>query len=449
MSFHIACPHCSRVLSVTEKAYGKTLPCPACHRPMTVPNRPEPPRAVATAGGQAPPPFSLTASVPPAPPRPARVPHVGAPDAQTARGSPGRLPHGMPPAPSGDAQSRTGDDSPASPCSGPAPVPRSPPRFRAGPSPLPAHMPPVPGIGGFALPEVQAAKWPGAPLQAANKTGRTLLAVGGAVGAALLLYLLVAQAVPLIRSSQRAVAARPASQSPPASSVGEAVDRVLQESRLTATGVNLPKDLVGVVVAISIAIGIIECLFGYRIFMAIVAMIGLVIGAFLAGSIGYAQSHDAVLAVVLAIVGGLLGAILMVVLQFVGVFAVGAVFGAILGAVLCAAAHSNPEPAVLVIFAAIGGIAALIWRKFLIIMATGFGGAWSVVTGIAYFTASALDRGNVQEALSPNGTYLVPVVFSWLVLGTVGVMFQYAAIPLSEPAPTLSQPPPPPLSVQS
>ena len=37
MSVKIECPHCKSVLSVTEQAYGKTLPCPACTEPLAVP----------------------------------------------------------------------------------------------------------------------------------------------------------------------------------------------------------------------------------------------------------------------------------------------------------------------------------------------------------------------------------------------------------------------------
>ena len=41
MSFKISCPHCKRTLSVTEKAVGKTGPCPVCNKPVTVPKHPE------------------------------------------------------------------------------------------------------------------------------------------------------------------------------------------------------------------------------------------------------------------------------------------------------------------------------------------------------------------------------------------------------------------------
>ncbi len=34
-SCKIECPHCKRILNVTEKAYGKILPCPGCNQPVT------------------------------------------------------------------------------------------------------------------------------------------------------------------------------------------------------------------------------------------------------------------------------------------------------------------------------------------------------------------------------------------------------------------------------
>jgi hypothetical protein len=37
MSFKMGCPHCKRVLHVTETAFGKTVPCPGCGLPVDVP----------------------------------------------------------------------------------------------------------------------------------------------------------------------------------------------------------------------------------------------------------------------------------------------------------------------------------------------------------------------------------------------------------------------------
>jgi hypothetical protein len=40
MSFKMDCPHCKRTLNVSEKAIGKTVPCPGCSQPVTIPQEP-------------------------------------------------------------------------------------------------------------------------------------------------------------------------------------------------------------------------------------------------------------------------------------------------------------------------------------------------------------------------------------------------------------------------
>jgi hypothetical protein len=42
MAFTIECPHCHRTLNVTEKAFGRTLPCPGCNQPIKVPQPAQP-----------------------------------------------------------------------------------------------------------------------------------------------------------------------------------------------------------------------------------------------------------------------------------------------------------------------------------------------------------------------------------------------------------------------
>jgi hypothetical protein len=41
MAFQMDCPHCMKRLNVTEKAFGKTVPCPGCNQPLTIPQQPE------------------------------------------------------------------------------------------------------------------------------------------------------------------------------------------------------------------------------------------------------------------------------------------------------------------------------------------------------------------------------------------------------------------------
>jgi len=37
MAFKMVCPHCKKILNVTEKAFGRTVPCPGCNQPLTIP----------------------------------------------------------------------------------------------------------------------------------------------------------------------------------------------------------------------------------------------------------------------------------------------------------------------------------------------------------------------------------------------------------------------------
>ena len=53
MAFKMECPHCKRALNVTEKAFGKTVPCPSCQHAITVPS--SPPRTVVKAAQTVPP----------------------------------------------------------------------------------------------------------------------------------------------------------------------------------------------------------------------------------------------------------------------------------------------------------------------------------------------------------------------------------------------------------
>ena len=191
----------------------------------------------------------------------------------------------------------------------------------------------------------------------------------------------------------------------------------------------LPQDTLNVIIGLSILFGAVQCFFGYRIFKIILGLMGFLIGGVLAAAMGFAVSEQAIIALVSGLVGGIIGAALMVVLYFVGIFLIGAFLGGVLGTVLFAVAETYPEPVVLLILAVITGVIALIFQKFMIIVATGFGGAWSVVTGIAYFTTGAIDPTNLESMFRADGSQLYIIVLCWIALGTVGVVVQYLSAP--------------------
>ena len=56
MSFKMDCPRCMKTLNVTEKAFGKTVPCPSCNQPIKVLQPTQP--SVQTGGVAGPPSWS-------------------------------------------------------------------------------------------------------------------------------------------------------------------------------------------------------------------------------------------------------------------------------------------------------------------------------------------------------------------------------------------------------
>jgi len=204
---------------------------------------------------------------------------------------------------------------------------------------------------------------------------------------------------------------------------------------------SIPQDVLNVIIGLGILVGAIQCFFGYRIFKFILGLTGFLVGGALAAAIGYALSQEEAVALLAGLVGGFIGAALMVALYFIGIFLIGAFLGGVLGAVLFAVAGSNPEPAVLLILAVIAGVVALVFQKFMIIISTGFGGAWSIVIGIAYFTTGAIDPTNIERLFRSGGSHLYAIVLCWLALGIVGVIVQYKLIPTEEAEARPSAPP--------
>src|SRR5919106_1784463 len=76
-----------------------------------------------------------------------------------------------------------------------------------------------------------------------------------------------------------------------------------------------------------------------------------------------------------AIGGGLVGALLLIAAYFIGVALIGAGIGAMAANLLWAALGREPHIAVVIVLAVIGALAALSLQRYVIIIATAFGGA--------------------------------------------------------------------------
>jgi len=180
--------------------------------------------------------------------------------------------------------------------------------------------------------------------------------------------------------------------------------------------------------AVLVVGGVLSCFLGYRSFKIVLAVFGFIIGGLAASSVfGEGAATGMVIA---AIVGGLCGGLLLLAAYFVGVALVGAGVGVATVHVIWTQVQGDPHPAVVILFAIAGALVATWLQRYVIILGTAFGGAWTVVVGAAALMGNpaalkAAADGDVWVAYPMNpapGQAWVPWAF--LALGAAGTLIQ-------------------------
>jgi len=131
-----------------------------------------------------------------------------------------------------------------------------------------------------------------------------------------------------------------------------------------------------------------------------------------------------------AIVGGLIGAAVLFAAYFFGVAMVGAGLGAVAANFAFAAGERAPHFLIVVFAAVVGAVGAIYLQRYVIIVGTAFGGAWTLIVGAMALVGNrealaAAATGNVWVAypLHPApGERWVPI--AWIVLGLIGMGVQ-------------------------
>ena len=173
--------------------------------------------------------------------------------------------------------------------------------------------------------------------------------------------------------------------------------------------------------------GAVSCLAGYRLFKLVLAIYGFILGAGLASSAMGASNTAGM--VVAALVGGVVGALILVFAYFIGIALVGAGLGALV-------AHfgwnyvraGDPPVLAVIVLALLGAIGAMVLQRYVIVVATAFGGAWTMLLG---GLATAGNRA-ARPAPSQSVWILYPTAASmrswipiaWIALGVVGTAVQ-------------------------
>ena len=174
--------------------------------------------------------------------------------------------------------------------------------------------------------------------------------------------------------------------------------------------------------------GVVACFLGYRLFKFVLGIFGFIIGALAASSIWGAS--DTTYMVLAALAGGVAGALLLLAAYFVGVALVGAGLGALLANIIWTQIEGDPHPFVVVLFSVAGALLATWLQRYVIVLATAFGGAWTIVVGALAMMGdktamTAAAAGDIWVAYPMNpapGQPWVPYV--WMALGLVGTLVQ-------------------------
>lgn len=174
--------------------------------------------------------------------------------------------------------------------------------------------------------------------------------------------------------------------------------------------------------------GAIACFAGYRVFRLVLGIYGFILGAlFTSAAMG---TEHTLWMIAAALIGGAIGALILIAAYFVGVALVGAGVGALAASLVWSAMGREPGAVVVIAFAIAGALAALALQRYVIIGATAFGGAWTMIVGWFAFAGSragaeAAARNNVWLAYPTSPAPGQRWVFAvWVVLGLAGAAVQ-------------------------
>lgn len=173
--------------------------------------------------------------------------------------------------------------------------------------------------------------------------------------------------------------------------------------------------------------GLLACFAGYRIFRVVLGIYGFILGVLLASSI---VGTDHTVWTVVASVGiGIVGALVLIAAYFVGVALIGAGLGAMVANVIWAYIGGEPHVIAVIVLAIAGALAALALQRYVIIVATAFGGAQTVVVGAAAIMGNrAAAEAAARSVYSVYPLDPMPATLAdsaaALVLGIAGILVQ-------------------------
>jgi hypothetical protein len=176
--------------------------------------------------------------------------------------------------------------------------------------------------------------------------------------------------------------------------------------------------------------GLLACFMGYRLLRWLLGIYGFIGGAYLTSLFVGTWGPWAAAAAIVG--GGLVGAVALLVAYLAGVAILGAGLGALAVSVFWTPQNGAAETWVVVVACLVGAIAAVSLQRYVIIVGTSFGGAWTALVGALALggdtEALAAARGDLSQLypIAPaNGQW--PFAIGWAGLGLLAALIQLRA----------------------
>ncbi|NIA14806.1 MAG: DUF4203 domain-containing protein [Nitrospiraceae bacterium] len=179
-------------------------------------------------------------------------------------------------------------------------------------------------------------------------------------------------------------------------------------------------------VAASVAVGMLYCFLGYRLFKAVLVCTGFCLAGAAAGVIAGAVTQGNLLfAGIAAAAGGLAGALTFLFLYHAGVVCLGVLTGVLLANVILGARLEPWVPSAMLGTAIFAGLVALVFERAVMTVATAIIGGWVAAHGIAFFILGATSIGEMEAAAEqPHARWTL--LTCWIVLAAAGAITQFA-----------------------
>ena len=173
--------------------------------------------------------------------------------------------------------------------------------------------------------------------------------------------------------------------------------------------------------------GLLACFLGYRLLRVLLALYGFIGGVMIATL--FVDQLETWVSVLVTVGGGLLGSVVAIAAYLAGVALAGAGLAAFVVNTVWERLEGDPILWVVLGACLVGALVALALRRYVIIVGTAFGGAWTAIVGglalAGHGAAVAAASGDVSQMypLVPAGGQM-PFVIGWLALGGIAALVQ-------------------------